>query len=132
MSLADPDTDRIFIQGIGFVGFHGVYPEEREQGQRFEVDLEIRRSCELAGRSDRIKDTIDYSDLAALVLEVGTRESFFLLERLAMAIAQSILDRYPDVRLSVTVRKFPQSLPGNPRVAGVTITRGPAYRSCGK
>lgn len=121
----DCTRDRIFLQGIGFIGRHGVYPYERQQGQRFEVDLELIRSCELAAQSDCLEDTIDYAELAALVLEVGTSQSFQLVERLAGAIAQAVLVRYPDVQLTVTVRKFPESIPGSPRFAGVTLTRGP-------
>jgi len=117
--------DRIFLQGIGFHAYHGVYAEERVEGQRFEVDLDIWRSCRAAGRSDRLDDTIDYAGLAALVVEVGTREPYSLLERLAAVLAEAILDRHPELRLRVTVHKFPHSLAGAPREAGVSILRGP-------
>ncbi|MDY0061719.1 MAG: dihydroneopterin aldolase [Myxococcota bacterium] len=117
--------DRIFLEGIGFVGRHGVYAEERVAGQRFEVDLELRHSCVRAAATDSLADTVDYAELAGLVLEIGTQESFQLVERLAERIADRVLARYPEVRLTVTVRKYPHGIPGNPRFAGVTLRRGP-------
>ncbi|MBM4319065.1 MAG: dihydroneopterin aldolase [Deltaproteobacteria bacterium] len=118
-------SDRILLQGIGFVGRHGVYPQEQLEGQPFEVDLEVARCCARAAATDRLEDTVDYAQLAGLVLEIGTGQSFQLLERLAGAISEAVLQRHPDLRLTVTVRKFPPGLPGSPRCASVTLTRGP-------
>lgn len=125
MSAAGRPPDRIFLEGLSFVGFHGVYPEERQRGQRFEVDLELLCCCALAGQSDRLQDTVDYAALAQLILDVGTARSYHLIEALAAALADAVLQRHPELQVCLTVRKFPAALPGSPRAAGVRIVRGP-------
>ena len=34
-------TDRILIRGLRLFGYHGVNPEEKIQGQRFEIDADL-------------------------------------------------------------------------------------------
>ena len=45
-------TDYIRLNDMRFYAYHGVFPEEKKLGQRFEIDLEI--SCDLskAGQND--------------------------------------------------------------------------------
>jgi len=125
VSAARRPRDRIFLEGVSFRGFHGVYAEERRSGQRFEVDLELLSCCVAAGASDQLADTVDYAALAQIILDVGTGRSFNLLEALAAALADAVLERHPQAEVRLTVRKFPRSLPGSPRAAGVRIVRGP-------
>ena len=44
-------SDRIRIRGLRVVGFHGVLPAERAQGQQFLVDLDLRLDLAAAGAS---------------------------------------------------------------------------------
>ena len=46
----------IELHGILLHGFHGVLEEERRQGQRFLVDVELDLAHEEAARSDRIDE----------------------------------------------------------------------------
>ena len=95
------------IELIGLVvfGHHGYLEEERRLGQRFLVDLwvDVRG---VASASDRIEDTVDYRRLAAVVREVFGGEERLLLEGLAGAIADGIVERFDAVeRVRVRVRK---------------------------
>jgi dihydroneopterin aldolase len=126
VSFGQAHEDRIFLEGLRFRACHGVYPEERALGQDFEVDLELERSCVKAARTDALADTLDYAPLAALVLEQGQGPSCALIEHLAGRIAEAVLLRHPEVRVTVTVRKFSPALAGQPRVAGVRLVRGPS------
>ncbi len=95
------------IELIGLVvfGHHGYLEEERRLGQRFLVDLWVDVRGE-ASASDRIEDTVDYRRLAALVREVFGGEERLLLEGLAGAIADGIVERFDAVeRARVRVRK---------------------------
>ena len=60
-------SDRIEIQSISAHGFHGVYPEERKNGQRFLVDLSLTSKSKKASKSDSLDDAIDYSKVIAAV-----------------------------------------------------------------
>jgi dihydroneopterin aldolase len=96
---------RIELSGLVVFGHHGYLEEERRLGQRFLVDLWADIDGD-ATETDRIEDTVDYRRLAALVREVFGGEERLLLEGLAGAIADGIVDRHPTVeRVRVRVRK---------------------------
>jgi len=98
-----PDVLR--LRNMRFFAYHGLFPQEGELGQRFEVDLEIHRDFAAAGRSDQVEDTIDYQRVYQLVEEVVTRRRFKLVEALAEHLAQAVGQALAPVRLTVRVRK---------------------------
>jgi dihydroneopterin aldolase len=95
----------IELLGLVVFGHHGYLEEERRLGQRFLVDLWVDVE-EAATTSDRIEDTVDYRHLASLVREVFGGPERLLLEGLAGAVADGILERFSVVeRVRVRVRK---------------------------
>ena len=72
--------DKILLEGIRFHGFHGLTRMEREMGVRYSVDVEMTADLSAAARNDRISDTIDYRKVHHLVVEIGRRESYKLIE----------------------------------------------------
>jgi len=91
------DRLRLGVSGIRLVGRHGVYPEEREHGNRFLVDVEWECDSLHAAVSDELGDTIDYQEVTHLIRKINDRRSFHLIESFADAIAIGILERYPSV-----------------------------------
>lgn len=86
-------------------GRHGYLEEERRLGQRFLVDLWVDVKGQATGTDD-ISDTVDYRRLAELVREVFAGPERLLLEGLAGAIADGIVEGFPSVeRVRVRVRK---------------------------
>jgi dihydroneopterin aldolase len=116
-------SDRILLQGIQFYGYHGVYDEERRLGQRFLVDVEL--SLNLAGAEswDDVSQAVDYSQVYAAVLEIGTRQQFKLLETLAARIASTLLERFPIRQVTVRATKPSPPLPGMLSGVSVEVTR---------
>jgi dihydroneopterin aldolase len=95
----------IELSGLVVFGHHGYLEEERRLGQRFLVDLWVDVQGG-AAESDRIDDTVDYRHLAALVREVFAGPERLLLEGLAGAVAEGIVERFAAVeRVRVRVRK---------------------------
>ena len=95
----------IELAGLVVFGHHGYLEEERRLGQRFLVDLWADID-EVAAASDRIEDTVDYRRIASLVREVFAGPERLLLEGLAGAVADGILEHFPTVeRVRVRVRK---------------------------
>ena len=80
--------DRILVTGIRELGVHGVLPEEQTRPQPFEVDLELIVDLSVAGQSDNLEDTVDYSAVCEAVSRVVSSEQYQLLERLADRIAE--------------------------------------------
>ena len=95
----------IELHGIELHGHHGVLESERVEGQRFLVDLELDLADEQAAATDRIEDAVDYRDVVAAVIEMVEDRRFDLLEALATALADTLLARFPLVRVRVRVRK---------------------------
>jgi dihydroneopterin aldolase len=98
----------IELHAIELFGFHGVLEEERERGQRFLVDVELDVDSQTAATvaaSDRIEDALDYRDVVEAVCEVSDARAYRLLEAFAAALAQTLVDRFPVVRVRVRVRK---------------------------
>src|SRR5437867_8156734 len=98
-------TDRILLEGIRFHGFHGMTRMEREIGVRYSVDVEMTADLSSAARSDRMADTIDYRKVHRLVVEIGRRESYKLIETLSAHLAEEVLKQFPVERVRVLVRK---------------------------
>jgi 7,8-dihydroneopterin aldolase/epimerase/oxygenase len=99
----------IELAGLEVFGHHGVNEDERRDGQRFLYDLELEVGE--AGSSDRIEDAVDYREVAACVREVSESRAFHLLEALAAAVADALLDRFLVARVRVRVRKPDVRLP---------------------
>lgn len=112
----------IELAGIELHGHHGVLKEERREGQPFVFDvwLEVPDGT---GASDRIEDTIDYREVAALVREVSNGQQFRLLEALAATLAEAMLARFPADAARVRVRKPQVKLDPPVDYSAVTVER---------
>jgi 7,8-dihydroneopterin aldolase/epimerase/oxygenase len=94
----------IELHGIVLHGFHGVLEEERRDGQRFVVDVELDLEHEQGARSDRIEDAVDYREIVARVGQISD-SPYHLLEAFAAAIADALLAEWPVAAARVRVRK---------------------------
>jgi len=114
---------RIELRGLVVFGHHGYLEEERRLGQRFLVDLWVDVRGE-ATDTDRIEDTVDYRRLAALVREIFGGQERLLLEGLAGAIADGIVERHAAVEhVRVRVRKPDVVLDPPVEYAAVVVER---------
>jgi dihydroneopterin aldolase len=117
-------SDRIFVQGMVFLGYHGVTDEERAERQAIEVDLAVTLDLRAAGTSDDLAQTVDYGDLFETCRGTVEQHSFHLLEGIAEAIAGAVLAGHGTVEsVAVRVRKPGVPLDGMLEYAGVEIER---------
>ena len=99
-------NDRIIITGVSAIGFHGVFPEERTNGQRFIVDATLSLDLSVPGANDHLLNTVDYSKVAELIHTIIVGEPLQLIERLADEIANKVLATYSLIQsIEVTVHK---------------------------
>jgi dihydroneopterin aldolase len=96
----------IVIAGLRELGVHGVLPEEQTRPQPFEVDVEMEVDTTLAGASDALSDTVDYSAVSEAISRVVTSERYQLLERLATRIGEVCRTDDRVRAVTVTVRKL--------------------------
>ncbi len=94
----------IELEGLELRGFHGALDEERKQGQTFLFDVELL-AHDAGVRTDKLGDTVDYTRIVECIREISDGRRFNLIEALAAAIADALLERFPVARVRVRVRK---------------------------
>ncbi|MDB4961021.1 MAG: dihydroneopterin aldolase [Myxococcales bacterium] len=114
-------TDSVFVRGLEFEGNHGYSAAERRGTRRFRVNLTLELSLQAAAASDRIADTVDYWKVSEIVIALGTKSTFKLLEALAGAIAAKIQELYPHAQVEIELEKLAPPCPGVPAACGVRL-----------
>lgn len=115
--------DCIQLTGIRCYGYTGYLPEEQVLGQRFEVDLTLWLDLAVAGKSDVIEDTLDYRSVISTVQQLVKTSKFALIERLATAIAESILASDSVTQVQVRLSKPAAPIPDFSGKVTIEITR---------
>jgi dihydroneopterin aldolase len=95
----------ILIEGLEVYGHHGVPAEERVLGQRLLYDVRLTIDECRGAKTDEVDDTVDYTEVIDLIVEVTTVKSYSLLERLARVAAEAILRTFPVDEVWVQVTK---------------------------
>ena len=86
--------DKICINNLEFIAYHGVYPEEKKLGQKFLVTVEMMTNTRNAGISGDLKNTINYGEVAVDIEKSFTKKSIDLIETCAEDIANILLKKY--------------------------------------
>ena len=117
-------SDAIFIKGLLIHARHGMLEHESEVGQRFVIDLELSTDLSESSRTDRLSDTVSYSDIVATATAAFKHSNYKLLERAAGAVADAILAAFPRIRaVEVTVHKPHAPIAAIFDDVGVVLTR---------
>lgn len=117
-------TDTIFIKGVLIHARHGVMEHESEVGQRFVIDLELYTDLSDSSRSDRLADTVSYSDVVETATAAFKDVNYRLLERAAGAVADAILSTFARIRaVKVTVHKPHAPIAAIFEDVGIVLTR---------
>ena len=95
----------IELHGILLHGFHGVLEQERRDGQRFLVDVELDLEHDQASRTDQIEDAVDYREVVARVKAISDARAYHLLEAFSAAVADALVAEFPVASVRVRVRK---------------------------
>ena len=98
--------DRIILKGLPVGCVIGTLPAERTAQQTLFFDLELCGDFSSAGRTDDLSDAVDYTAAERCVRGYAAGTSFHLLERLAYACGQRLLDEFPLLdRITLRIRK---------------------------
>lgn len=84
----------IGINRLKLYAYHGVFPEERENGNWFEINCSLIYPAREAVLSDKIEATLDYSE-AINVIKQEMANSSDLLEHAAGRIMNALLASFP-------------------------------------
>jgi dihydroneopterin aldolase len=116
-------SDRIVLTGLTVTGYHGVYADERRDGQPFVVDVVLELDTGPAAASDDVRDTVHYGELAAKLADVVAGEPVNLLERLADRLVRVCLADQRVTAAEVTVHKPKAPIPLEFADVSVTVRR---------
>ena len=111
------------LRGLSIYTHHGVSDAEQEIGQRLEFDLSFDvPDCD-AVLTDRLDDTVDYSEACDIVALAATERSYRTLERLAQVIGERLMERYRCGSVRVRAAKPEPPLPLAIQEVGVEVTQ---------
>ena len=117
-------SDQIVLTGIHGFGNHGLFEQERKDGQDFFVDLTLSVDLIAASQSDAIADTVNYAEITDLVVEEITSNPVNLIEKLAGRIAERVLNQHLKVKsVTVTVHKPQAPVAAQLKDIAVVVTR---------
>jgi 7,8-dihydroneopterin aldolase/epimerase/oxygenase len=94
----------IEIEGLEVIGFHGATRREKKEGQPFLFDMYLI-AHDAGVRTDQLADTVDYTKVVERVRDICQNRRFNLIEALAAAVVDDLMDNFPISRARVRVRK---------------------------
>ena len=124
--------DKIYIRDLEFIGYHGVFEEEKKLGQKFYLSLEL--STDLREANDDITKTTHYGEVAETVKKIFFQKKYDLIETLAEDIAREVLLSFPlikKVKLEIKKPWAPVGLPLKDVAVEITRKWNEVYLSLG-
>lgn len=101
--------ETIRIKGLKIFAYHGVNPEEKENGQNFILDLALTADLARAAQSDDLADTVNYAAVRKAVNAAFTAEKYDLIERAAQVVCDAVLTQFPPVQSVTLELKKPEA-----------------------
>lgn len=95
---------RLSIVNAEYYAYHGVKPEEKKLGGKYEVDLDLYYDATTAIIKDDVKDALNYEEAMYCISEIinGT-ENYDLVETICNEILNMLMDKFANL-ISATVR----------------------------
>ncbi len=99
-------ADRIMLTDLRVWARHGVYEQEKREGQEFSVDVALWADLGAAAATDDVHSTVHYGELAERVAGIVGGEPRDLIETVAAAVADDVLAAHEQVHTAeVTIHK---------------------------
>lgn len=117
--------DEIRIKGLEVYAYHGVYPQENEQGQFFYVNAVLSLDTEKAGMEDDLELSTNYGEVCHFINDWMKKNTCKLIETVANRMAREILLAFPlvrEIKLEICKPQAPIGLPFEN--VSVCISRG--------
>ncbi|UII34858.1 dihydroneopterin aldolase [Fulvivirga ulvae] len=114
---------KISLEGLLFKAYHGYYDEERQKGNKFEVNITVKTDFNHASKKDELEGTVDYERLYAIVKDEMEQPSK-LLEHVVNRMINRVLDEIPAVKkVKISLSKFDPPIGGLCRAATITVKK---------
>ncbi len=98
--------DEIRIEQLEVYAYHGVFPEEKREGQTFLVNAVLYTDTRKAGLSDLLSESTDYGDVCCFITQWMKQNICNLIETVAERLTQALLLNYPLIAaIDLEIRK---------------------------
>lgn len=94
---------KIVIKNMMVYAFHGIYEYEREQGQKFFIDVEMLTADDRAAETDNPDEGIDAAVAYGHIRSIVKNSRSKLLMTVAKHVGDDLLEKYPHLK-EVTTR----------------------------
>lgn len=101
--------DKICIKGLRLYAYHGVNPEEKQEGQMFILDITCSLSLCVPCKTDCVDDTVSYAKILKTARAAFLSEKFDLLEKAAETVSDAVLEQFVPVQTVTVCVKKPQA-----------------------
>lgn len=116
--------DTITVHGLELYAYHGVNPEEKENGQRFLLDFDMTVDVSDAAATDDLSKTVSYSAAVKTARAAFLAETYDLIETASEKVADALLAAYPLIEsVAVTVKKPDAPMSATFDYVAVTVRR---------
>lgn len=117
--------DQIIIENLETFGYHGVFEEEAFLGQKFIVSARLYLDTRKAGKTDDLKESLDYGEVCQMIKKIVETKRFMLIERLAEEIAERLLLTFSKIdHVQIIVKKPWAPVQVSLDTVSVSIERG--------
>ena len=99
---------RLSIVDAEYYAYHGVKPEERKLGGKYEVDLDLYYNATNAVLNDDVSDALNYEEAMFCISEIiNGSDNYNLVETLCSEILSMLMDKFDELQMAtVRVRKL--------------------------
>jgi 7,8-dihydroneopterin aldolase/epimerase/oxygenase len=113
----------IEIEGMEFYAYHGHFKQEQVVGNKFLVNIAIETGCNEAGKTDNLKDALDYQKVYNLIKEEMGKKSY-LLEHICNRIIDRLYAEFSCIgKATVKVSKLNPPMGGQIEKVSVSMSR---------
>ncbi|RQW62910.1 bifunctional dihydroneopterin aldolase/7,8-dihydroneopterin epimerase [Vibrio viridaestus] len=114
--------DKVFIEQLTVITTIGVYDWEQQIKQKLVLDIEMAHDNRPAGKSDDVKDALDYSQVSEAIINHIEQGRFLLVERVAEEVAELVISQFSVPWIKI--RLYKPGAVSQAASVGVEIERG--------
>lgn len=110
---------KIKLNKIELYGYHGLLDNEKNNGQNFEIDVEM--SFIQKNNLDNIKNSIDYCNVYEKIKEVFLEKRFNLIESLVDYMGNALMSEFDLLTCKIYIKKPDVIMPGKIESVGIEM-----------
>ena len=116
--------DKILVRNLKIFAYHGVNPEEKENGQNFVLDIDAFVDVSVPCVTDNVEDTVSYAKIIKETVKIFTCQKDDLLERAAQRVADGLFASFDKIQsLRILLKKPEAPIKADFEYVGVEIHR---------